>query len=69
MQAASPDPSRANPVAVAGHGAIPESSESHTHPASANANVEGSRRDSIDAMWAELDANNEASTDDSDQEL
>ena len=66
MQAASPDPSRANPVAVAGYGAIPES---HTHPASANANVEGSRRDSIDAMWAELDANNEASTDDSDEEL
>jgi len=51
---------------VAGYGAIPES---HTHPASANANVEGSRRDSIDAMWAELDANNEASTDDSDEEL
>ena len=68
MQAASPDPSGAKPVAAAGYGAIPESSESHTRPLQAppNDNVDPSRRDSIDAMWAEL---NEASTDDSDAEL
>ena len=74
----SPDPTGAKtfaalsgPTAAAAGacGAIPESSESHAraNAGGSTSQEEGGRRNSIDAMWAELES--EAAADDSDDEL